>query len=225
LLAVCAAGLLVAVLPRAGWVIVATAAAAALIVAGRPGAALALLAGAIVPIVTNPLDGPAWPLAALAPALGQLGLAAAWPALAGLTHRSHRRAALGATGYIWTALVTAGIGTTKTLPDALHHVLAPLATIGTVAGALVWAAAALAVPATRSRRWPALECLRLVLWAIALTLGTLAAQQLGGAAPTKTVFFGATVGALAVLSWRRAGTYRTGARPPARSGNDRPPTA
>ncbi len=220
-LAVGIAALLVAVLPRAGWVIVATAAAASLIVASRPGAALALLAGAVVPVVTNPLDGPAWPLAVAAPALGTLGLAAAWPALAGLSKKAHRRAALGATGYLWTAVVTAGIASTKTLPDGVHHVLAPLATVGTLATAGIWAAAALTLPLTRSRRWPALECLRLGLWAIALALATLAAEHAAGAVHTRTVFLGAAVGALVALVTRRSGAGLGGAR----SGNDQPPLA
>jgi eukaryotic-like serine/threonine-protein kinase len=218
-LAIGIAALLVAALPRAGWVIVATAAAASLIVASRPGGALALLAAAVVPMLTNPLDGPAWPLAVTAPALGALGLAAAWPALAGLSRRAHRRAALAATGYLWSALVTTGIGSTKTLPDALHHVLAPLATVGTLITAAVWALAALTLPLTRSRRWPALECLRLALWATGFALATLAAEHAGGAVHTRSVLLGAAVGALVALVIRRSGARRSGAR----SGNDPAP--
>ena len=219
--AVAVAALLVAALPRAGWVIVATAAAASLIVASRPGAALALLVGAVVPVVLNPLDGPSWPLAGAAPALGALGLAGAWPALAGLSKRAHRRAALGATGYIWTALVTNGMASTQTLPDAVHHVLAPLATVGTLVTAGIWAAAALTLPLTRSRRWPALELLRLGLWATALGLATLAAEHAAGAVHTRTMFLGAGVGALVALVTRRsgAGLNRGG------SANDQPPLA
>jgi serine/threonine protein kinase len=220
-LAVGIAAALIAALPRAGWVILATAAAATLIVANRPGAALALLAGAVVPMLTNPLDGPAWPLAAPAPALGALGLAAAWPALAGLSRSAHRRAALGATGYIWTALVTSGIGSTNTLPDALHHILAPLATVGTLITAGIWAAAALTLPWTRSRRWPALECLRLVLWATSLALATAAAEHAAGGVHTPSVLLGAAVGALVALVTRRSSARLNGAR----SGNDQAPVA
>jgi serine/threonine protein kinase len=218
-LAVAVAALLVATLPRAGWVIVATAGAAALIVASRPGGALLLLAGAVVPMLTNPLDGPAWPLAVIAPALGALGLAAAWPALAGLSRRAHRRAALAATGYIWSALVATGIGSTKTLPDALHHVLALLATVGTLITAGIWALAALTLPLTRSRRWPALECLRLALWATGLALATLAAEHAAGAVHIRSVLLGAAVGALLTFLGRRLGARRTAARP----GNDPAP--
>jgi hypothetical protein len=220
-LAIALAAVLVLALPRAGWVILATAAAAALILATRPGGALALLAGAVVPMLTGPLDATAWPLAVAAPALGAVGLAAAWPALAGLSRRAHRRAALAATGYVWTALVTNGIGSTESLPDALHHVLAPLATVGTPITAGIWAAAALVLPWTRSRRWPALECLRLALWATGLALATLAAEHAAGAVHTRSVLLGSAVGAVVVLVWRRSG-----ARPSrTRSGNGRPPLA
>jgi eukaryotic-like serine/threonine-protein kinase len=220
-LAVGIAALLVVVLPRAGWVILATAAAAALILATRPGGALALLAGAVVPMLMSPVDALAWPLAVGAPALGAVGLAAAWPGLAGLSRRAHRRAALAATGYVWAALATHGIGSTQSLPDALHHVLAPLATVGSLMTAGIWAAAALTLPWTRSRRWPALECLRLVLWATALALATLAAEHAAGAVHTRSVLLGAAVGALVVFVTRRS---RTGVNR-ARSGNERPPLA
>jgi eukaryotic-like serine/threonine-protein kinase len=220
-LAIGIAALLVIALPRAGWVILATAAAAALILATRPGGALALLAGAAVPMFTNPLDALAWPLASGAPVLGAVGLAAAWPGLPGLSRRAHRRAALAATGYVWAALATNGIGSTQSLPDALHHVLAPLATVGSLMTAGIWAAAALTLPWTRSRRWPALECLRLVLWATALALATLAAEHAARAVHTRSALFGAAVGALVVFVTRRSGARVSRPRP----GNDRPPLA
>ncbi len=206
-LAACLAGALVAAVPRAGWLTMAAAAAAWLIVESRPGEALVLLAGAVIPVLAAPRDGPAWPLAAAAPALGTVGLAAAWPALAGLTRKAHRRAALAAVGYLWTALASRGIAATTSLPDALHHVLGPIATPGTAIAAAIWATAGLALPFTRSRRWPALECLRLGLWAIALAVSTLAAEHAAGALHIETVFLGAGAGALVAL-----GTSRSAAR-------------
>jgi serine/threonine protein kinase len=215
------AGTAVAVLPRVGWLIVAVLTAASLIVHSRPGAALVLLAAAVIPMLTMPRDGPAWPLAAGAPALNAIGLAAAWPALAGLSTKAHRRAALAATGYVWTVLWTRAITTTASLHDAGHHVLAPLATTGTLIAAAVWAVAALTLPLTYSRRWPALECLRLALWATALALGTLAAQHATGAIPVRTVVLGAGAGALVTLVTRRSRAHLWGAR----SGNDLPTTS
>jgi eukaryotic-like serine/threonine-protein kinase len=197
--AACTAGLLVVVLPRLGWLALAVAAAAWLIVESRPGEALVILVGAAIPLLTSPRDGPAWPLAVVAPALAPLGLAAAWPALAGLTTRAHRRAALGATGYIWTAMAGRHIAAAVTLSDAIHQVLGPLAKPGTIIAAGIWAAAAVALPFTRSRNWPALEALRLGLWAVALAVGTLIAEHAAGAPHIKTVALGAAAGAFVAL--------------------------
>jgi hypothetical protein len=215
------AGAVVAVLPRAGWLTLAVLTAASLIVHSRPGAALVLLAAALIPVLTAPRDGPAWPLAAGAPALNAIGLAAAWPALAGLSTNAYRRAALAATGYVWTVLWTRAITTTTSVNDGLHHVLTPLATTGTLIAAAIWAAAALTLPLTYSRRWPALECLRLALWATALALGTLAAQHATGAIPVRTVVLGAGAGALVALVTRRS---KARLRRPG-SGNDLPTTS
>ena len=85
----------------------------------------------------------------------------------------------------------------------------------------IWAAAALTLPWTRSRRWPALECLRLVLWATALALATLAAEHAAGAVHTSSVLLGAAAGALVAFVTRRSG----GRGRRARSGNDRAPLA
>ena len=49
----------------------------------------------------------------------------------------------------------------------------------------IWAAAALALPFTRSRRWPALECLRLGLWAIALAARHARRRARGRRAPDR----------------------------------------
>ena len=141
--------------------------------------------------------------------------------MAGLSTKAHRRAALAATGYLWTVLWTRAITTTTSVHDATHHVLAPLATTGTLIAAAVWAAAALTLPLTYSRRWPALECLRLALWALALALGTLAAQHATGAVPVRTVLLGAGAGALVALVARRSRARLWAAR----SGNDLPTTS
>jgi hypothetical protein len=221
LLTAVAAGAAVAVLPRAGWLALALLTASSLIVHSRPGAALALLAGALIPVLLMPRDGPAWPLAGAAPVLNVVGLAAAWPALAGLRRKPTSRAALAATGYLWTVLWTRAITTTTSLHDGIHHVLAPLATTGTLIAAAVWAAAAVALPLTYSRRWPALELLRLALWAAALALGTLAAEHAAGAVHVQTVLLGAVAGALVALVTRRSKARLRAAGP----GNDLPTTS
>ena len=81
--------------------------ATSLVAQEHAGGALLLVAGALVPVVLSPRDGPAWPLSAGAPALGAIGLACAWPGVAGLTGPIWRRAMLGATGWIWLALARA----------------------------------------------------------------------------------------------------------------------
>jgi len=70
----------------------------------RPGVALPALAAVLplVGLVRRP--GPSWLGAGLAPALGVVGLAGAYPALAGQAPRWRSRALLGGLGYWWLAL-------------------------------------------------------------------------------------------------------------------------
>jgi len=202
----CICGLLVAGLPRAGWLLVTAALAGSLAIHGYVGEALILAVAAIVPVALSPRDGPAWPLSAGAPALAALGLATAWPALAGLTSRAHRRAVLAATGWLWATLWTGGIANHASPHAAIQELLAPLVSVGTLIYCAIWALAALVLPWTRSSRWPALEAMRLALWALALGLGTAAAGYLGGPAPAKslgTALLGAFAGALVTLVTRR----------------------
>ena len=105
-LAAIAAVALVALLPRAGWLLAAAATIALLALgpAPRPGAAVLLLALAVAPPLLLRTDGRAWSLPAAAPALGLLGLAGAYPALAGHAPRWSARAALGALGAWWLVL-------------------------------------------------------------------------------------------------------------------------
>jgi hypothetical protein len=202
----CAAGVLVAAVPRVGWLALTLVTAASLAIHGEPGAAVALSAAAAVPVILAPRDGAAWPLAAVAPALAGLNLATAWPALAGLTRRPRRRAVLAATGCLWAGLWSEHVSRHPGVHAAVHQVINPLATVGTLAACAAWAAAALALPWTGSRRWPALECLRLGLWALALALATIAAEHLGApnvVANPAAALAGALGGALVVFVTRR----------------------
>src|SRR5262249_24474709 len=122
--------------------------------------------------------------AALTAVLAGLGVATVWPALAGLTGRAHRRVVLAAGGCLCTALWTGGVQP------------------GTLVACGVWALAALTLPRTRSPRWPALEAVRLALWAVALGLGTALAARMGGRAPTAEALLGAFAGALVALVTR-----------------------
>src|SRR5207253_276646 len=85
-----------------------------------------------------------WPLPALAPALGLIGIAGMWPALAAGAATAWRRAALAASGWIWLVLAAPLAGRDlyarrpSGTPDpstwiaspyqATHHVLAPAVT-------------------------------------------------------------------------------------------------
>lgn len=203
----CLASVLVAAAPRAGWAALALTAAASLIVHSHPGTALLVLAAALVPVVLSPRDGSAWPLAAAAPGLGALGLAGAWPAPAGCAATAHRRASLGVTGWLWLALATRL--QTSSLPDAIHHVLGPLLTAGTLTGCAVWGVAAVALPWLRSRRSLALDCALLAAWATALALATIGVSQLADGSVSVSpgaTFLGAFVGAVVALVTRRSET-------------------
>jgi eukaryotic-like serine/threonine-protein kinase len=211
-LTACVAGALVAALPRLGWLIVTAAISGSLAAHSRPGPALLLLVAALVPVLLSPRDGPAWPVAATAVGLNAIGLATAWPALAGFAGTARRRVVLAATGWIWIELVrqtqtqSQGLATVGSLHDAVQHVLRPLLTIGTPATCAAWAFAALVLPLTRIRRSPELEYIRIAAWATGLALLTIATVGLGGAGTKLSLgaaLLGAYLGALVAVATRR----------------------
>ena len=163
------AGALVAALPRIGWLTFVLALAVWLSFEDRAGAAIVVAGGGLLPAVLLPWRGTAWGLSAGAPALGVIALAGAWPAFAGRARGAPTRAALGAAGWVWTALGSALSGADLYLPappgapapdrwtastgTAIHHVLEPLMSSGALAPALVWAGAAVILPwLVRGRR-------------------------------------------------------------------------
>ncbi len=214
----CFAGLLVAALPRVGWLALAVTMAASLIVHAHAAGALVLGAGALIPMVLAPRDGTDWPLAAVAPALNAAGLAGAWPGLAGWADTAHRRAALAVTGWLWLALAhyaSASAIRSPSLGSAVHDVLRPLLTAGVLAPCAVWAAAAIALPYVRIRRSPGLEVVLLAGWAAALGLATIAASGLGSGRALLSpgaALLGAFAGALVAIVARRSATRLPSAR-------------
>ena len=206
----CVAGVLVASLPRLGWLVVIATLGGSLALHSRPGAGLLLVVGGLVPALLSPRDGPSWSIPALAPALAVLtpGLMTAWPAFAGFAWTARRRLVLGATGWLWVALYrqSQGLAAVTTLHDATQEVLRPLLTVGTPATCAVWALAALALPFTRSRRSPELEYIRTAAWATALAVLTVATVSLGSAAPKLSLgdaLLGACVGGLVAIVTRQ----------------------
>jgi hypothetical protein len=176
-------------LPRAVWLAGALALAVWQTAAGRPGAGLLALA-ALLPVVLLPIGRRdragtgGWLLCALAPILGTVGLAGAFPAIAGQAPRWRMRAALGALGYWWLALAEPLLGrhlwlgpATGTPPRAVWegspgsaavHVIGPLLSLGVLFGAALWAAAAVALPLLVRGRSAALDVVSAVVWSAAL---------------------------------------------------------
>jgi serine/threonine protein kinase len=225
--------------PRIGWLALTAAAAAAAISHGQPGVALLLMIAMLVPVALMILRPTAWPLAAGAPALGLVGLAGAWPALAGRAGTAWRRAALGASGWIFLLLATplagrvlylpriAGVpspsGWSGSLYDTARQVLLPIVTWGALAPAVVWAVGAAVLPwLVRGRSLP-LDLLAAVMWSAAVVSATGAAVTAVhgnpglGAAPSASL--GAIAAAAVALApsalaaWRARGRLAGGSEP------------
>jgi hypothetical protein len=227
-----AAGLAVLALPRLGWLALTAAAATVLTAQGHPGSALALGVAGLLPLLAVPRAGTHWPLAAVAPGLGAIGLAGGWPALAAQAATPWRRAALGALGWCWLALAGAVAGRdlylhrphavpppaawTPSLHEAAHHVLLPLAA-AIPAGAAVWGLAAAALPLVRRGSSPPRDVLAVAVWTAALGVATGGALRLEGQAAvgpsTGVLVLGLLVAgatALAPTALRRVSGHRQG---------------
>jgi hypothetical protein len=184
-LAALIAGGLTLLLPRIGWMALVAYVCLAAVLQGHAGTATLVAVGALVPMILLPASPALWSLSAAAPALGLIGLAGAWPAIAGWARRPWRRMMLGASGWAWLALAGPLAGRTLYEPPpqdsvdrvawtgsvlhATHHVLIPLARDGRLAPALVWAAAAVLAPWMAPRRRPLLAVLGAIVWAGAFT--------------------------------------------------------
>ncbi|MBX5440636.1 MAG: serine/threonine protein kinase [Solirubrobacteraceae bacterium] len=227
--AAAAAAALVAVLPRAGWLLCAWALEVWLVAAGASGTAL-VLAVALLPVpLALPLAGGLWSVPAGAPALGALGLATAFPAVAGQAATVARRAALGALGVVWVCAVELLSGTRllagppasaharpsweDSAGRALTDAVVPLLTSGLLAVAALWAVAAAVLPLVVRGRSAALDLALAAVWAAALAVCTqalLEALAAWEAAPPRGLALGAVVAALGAVGLRAA---RRAARP------------
>jgi serine/threonine protein kinase len=229
-----AAGLLAALavvaLPRIGWLAVTGTLTVAAIAEGRPGVALLILLAAAVPVVLLPRGGAAWALAAGAPALGLIGLAGAWPALAARARGPWRRLALGAIGWAWVVAAGAIGGTglylhaipgvagpsawSGSLPDTVTLVIRPVISSGALAGAVVWAVAALVLPWVRRGRSLVVDIVVVTVWAATLVSATEAALAMAhpGEAlmPTRAAVIGGIAAAVVALSSSLLEAMRTG---------------
>jgi eukaryotic-like serine/threonine-protein kinase len=181
-------------LPRAVWLACAAVLVGWQAFAGRPGAALLALA-ALLPLLVLPGQrsssrlGAGWLACGLAPVLGVVGLAGAYPAIAGQASRWRDRAALGALGYWWLLLAEpladSRSGGTRlwlgqpagtpsrgvweaSLGAAATHVILPLLTLGVLLGALLWGVGAAVLPWLVRGRSAALDVVAVTVWSAAI---------------------------------------------------------
>jgi len=217
-----AAALAVALLPRLGWLASLAGIVLWLAVGGHAGLATVVAAAALPCPVLLRRGGPAWSAPALAAALGLIGLAGAYPALAGQSGGWVRRAALGGLGFWWLSLAEAVRGTRLWLGSppsvspaaawdsspaaAALHLLGPVLTVSVLAGAGVWALAAAALPWLVRGRSFGLDAVGAVGWASATVVAILALPEPlrgpAGAAWPRGLLVGAALGAALAVGAR-----------------------
>lgn len=212
-----AAGIAVVLLPRAGWLLGVLALVMWLAVEAPGVALLVLCAAGPVPLLLARRPG-AWSFPALAPLLGAVGLAAAWPALAGQAARWQRRAALGALGGWWLALLEALtsdqllIGPTRdvlgraswedSVLDTARDAVLPLLTGGALALAALWSVAAALLPLLVRGRSAAVDVVGAAAWAATVAAGTGAIAQGLAVSSPRGLVAGAVVAALFAVAAR-----------------------
>jgi hypothetical protein len=214
-------------LPRLIWCALGLALVVWEIAAGRPGLGLlalaALLALAVMPSRPDTRRVPGiWVGCALAPALGLVGLAGAFPALAGQASQLRQRFAIGAVGYWWLRLAEPLLGRRLwlgqpsgaptraawegSLQSAATHIIEPLLSGGVLAGAVLWGLGAALLPVIVRGRSAALDVLAAALWSAGLLLAAARLDSgLGGAlehpSPRGAVL-GAVLGAMIAIAAR-----------------------
>jgi eukaryotic-like serine/threonine-protein kinase len=182
-------------LPRGVWLAAGAIIACWQAFAGRPGVALLALV-ALAPVALLPGEGEdarvgaGWLVCALAPVLGVVGLAGAFPAIAGQASRWRERATLGALGYWWLTLAgpLADPGRSAgrepwlrppaatparavwegSLGSAAAHAVAPALTLGVLLGALLWAVGAALLPWIVRGRNAVRDAVAVTMWSAAL---------------------------------------------------------
>ena len=229
------AGAAVLLLPRLGWWGLTIALAAVAVSQSLPGAAAVIAIALLLPIVLCPAAASIWPLSAGAPALGLIGLAGAWPAVAARAGTPWRRAALGAIGWVWLLLASAIAGKSLYLPlvpgvapphawmrslsVTVEHLLRPEISAGVLAPALVWALAAVTLPWLVRGGSLVLDVARVVVWATVLVSATGVAvaawhgSAMGpGGLSAPTALLGALASAVVALAPSLLGTWRVALR-------------
>jgi hypothetical protein len=214
-LAALVAAVLVALLPRVGWL---STAVATVVLVGfgpypRPGAGLLVLVAVLVPPLLLRRDGSAWSLPAAAPVLGLIGLSGAYPALAGRAPRLFTRATLGLAGGCWLVLAepllhrvllfgpATGVEPRGSWDGgasiAAGDVLSPTVSSGVLAIAVVWALFAAILPWLVRGRYLAVDAVCATAWAGSLAAATAALGEWLGDRVAHPEPRGLAVGALA----------------------------
>jgi len=205
-------------LPRAVWLVLAAIVVCWQAFAGRPGVALLALV-ALAPLALLPGErgeqrlGASWFACALAPLLGLIGLAGAFPAIAGQVSSWRERAALGALGYWWLALAgpllghdlwlrePAGVPARAVWEDSLSsaatHVIGPLLALGVLLGALLWAVAAALLPWIVRGRSAVGDHVAVTMWSAAIAAAAPALDAGLSVHGSHPVPYGAIFGAVA----------------------------
>ena len=218
-----------AVFPRAGWLATALAVAGLLTFSPepRPGAALLVLALALAPALLLRRDGRAWALPAAAPLLGVVGLAGAYPALAGRAPGWAARAALGALGAWWVVLAEPLLERALVLGPApgtparpafdgaagitAGDVIAPAMSSGALLLAVIWAAAALVLPwLVRGRSLP-VDAVAATAWAAGTAAAVAGLAERLELPPPHGLVAGAVAAGAVALVRRRAEPPYSGA--------------
>jgi eukaryotic-like serine/threonine-protein kinase len=157
------------------------------IAAGRPGTALLLAGGVAVLVCLQRPARFAWPVASLPALLGLIGLAGAFPAIAGQASSWRTRAALGALGYWWLTLAEPLLGRRLWLGPLTgsgghlvraswqgsvntvgSQVIAPLLSLAVLLGVAIWMVGCMVLPWIVRGHSAGLDALRATLWAAAL---------------------------------------------------------
>jgi eukaryotic-like serine/threonine-protein kinase len=170
-------------MPRLVWLAVLVGLSAWQGALGMPGVSLLVLAAG-APLLVPRRWGLGWLLAGWAPALGMLGLAGAYPALAGQGSHWRERAGMAALGFWWMTLAEPLLGTRLwegpptglparavwegSLRLTATHVIASSVTVGLLIGMLVWAGAAAILPWIVRGRSAALDVAAALTWTVAL---------------------------------------------------------
>jgi eukaryotic-like serine/threonine-protein kinase len=184
----------------------------------RVGAALIVFLAVLAPPLALRSAPLAWTAPAAAPALGLVGLAGAYPALAGTARSAWTRLGLGVTGLWWLLLAEALLGRTllfgldRELPPrpgwdgapglTAGEVVAPLVSSGAPLQAVLWGAAALVMPwVVRGRSLPA-DIVAATVWAAGLAGATASlGAAVSGSAP-KGLVAGALAAGILAVGWR-----------------------